>query len=222
MSASLYTLQDLDDLILARIENNNVMWETAERYDIINECLANINLITGFYQGTSPALISGAGQLIYSTPTGMLYPQRVQFESSQLDPCPITRIGRDYRTWTTDTTAKLGAVARWVPIGINYFAIHPADSIGGNSIFITGVLEVPELVLPTDTITLEDQYCDLLVNAVYSRLVLKLTGPMTLAGLSLYQKAILPELKRLTVLSSMKWPRFYVMAGAPAAEGRQR
>lgn len=222
MSASLYTFAQLKQLTYARLENNNVMWEDAEVGDIINECLASINIITGFYQGTSPALISGAGQLVYSTPAGMLYPQRVMFESSQLDPVPVTRIGRDYRTWTTDTTAKMGAVARWVPIGINYFAIHPADSIGGNSIFVTGVLETPELVLPTDAISLQDQYVDLLVNSVYSRIVLKLSGPATLAGLSLYSKAIIPELKRLTILQSMRWPKFFIQSGAAAVEGRTR
>lgn len=222
MSASLYTLQDLDDLVLARLENNSVMWETAERYDIINECLQSINLVTGFYQGTAAAMISVAGQLIYAVPAGVLYPLRCQFESSQLDPVPITRIGRDYRTWTTDTTAKLGSVARWVPIGINYFAIHPADSLGGNSIFVTGVMETPVLVLPTDAISLEDQYVDLLVNAVYSRLPLKLSGPATLAALSVYQKEVLPSLKRLTVFSSMKWPKFFVQAGSPVSEGRPR
>ncbi len=152
----------------------------------------------------------------------MLYPQSVIFESSQLDAVPITRIGDDYRTWTTDTTAKLGAVARWVPIGINYFAIHPADSVGGNSIQVTGVLETPTLVDPDDAITLEDQYASLLVESVYSRLVLKISGPSCLAGLALYQKEILPSLKRLTVLRSMVFPRFYVLEGSPSAEGRQR
>jgi len=222
MSASIYTLQDLDNLVLSRLENNSVMWETQERYDIINECLQSINLICGFFQGTSPALISGAGQLIYSTPAGMLYPQRVMFESSQLDAVPITRIGRDYRTWTTDTTAKLGAVARWVPIGINDFAIHPADSVGGNAIFVTGVMVPPTLVLPTDAISLEDQYVDLLVNAVYSRLPLKLSGGATLAALGVYQKIVLPEMKRLTILQSMRWPKFFVQTGSPVSEGRTR
>ncbi len=222
MSASLYTLQDIDNLVLARLEGNDVMWETAERYNIINECLQNLNLVVGFYQGTAAPIISGAGQLVYSTPSGMLYPLRCQFEASQLDPVPITRIGRDYRTWTTDTTAKMGPVARWVPIGINYFAIHPADSVGGNSIFVTGVMETPELVLPTDAITLEDQYASLLVTAAFSRLVLKISGPSTLAGLSLYPKVIIPELKRLTILESMRWPKFFVQTGSPVSEGRTR
>lgn len=222
MASSLYTFAQLKTLVYARLENNDVMWEDAEVGDIINECLQSINNVCGFYQGTAAPIISVAGQLVYAVPSGVLYPQRCQFESSQLDPCPITRIGRDYRTWTTDTTAKLGAVARWVPIGINYFAIHPADSIGGNSIFVTGVLETPTLVLPTDAITLEDQYISLLVTSVYSRLVLKLSGPATLAGLSLYSKVIIPELKRLTILQSMRWPKFFIQSGAAAVEGRTR
>lgn len=222
MSASLYTLDQIDGLVLDRLEGNNIFWQTAERYNIINESLRAINIQTGFYQGTPTPLISVAGQLIYETPAGMLYPQRVSFESSQLDAIPITRIGQDYRTWTTDTTAKLGPVARWVPIGINYFALHPADSLGGGSIAVTGVLETPVLVNPTDAISLEDQYVSLLVEMCYSRLPLKISGPSAIAAFSVYQKAVLPSLKRMSILESMQWPRFFVLSGSPSAEGRTK
>lgn len=220
--ASLYTLAELRENVYDRLEGNTVFWRTSEVDAIINEAIRSVNLITGFYQGALN-LFSVANQLIYHTPVGMLYPQRVQFENSQLDPIPITRISQDYRTWATDTTVSTGGpVARWIPIGINYFALHPADSTGGGSIQVTGVLEPPLLVNPTDAMVMDDQWVELVVTYCQSRLVLKVSGPSTTAALSLYPKIIIPTLKAQTNLQGMKFPKFFILEGSPAAEGRTK
>jgi|ERR1700722_2805296 len=221
MAQSLYTLEQLQDASYSRLENNTLFFPVADITAIINEAIKVVNIQTAFYQGTATAIISVRNQLIYPTPPGILYAQRVQFEGTQLDPVPITRIGQDYRTWATDTSAKLGAVARWIPIGINYFAIHPADSYGGNSIFVTGVMEPPLLILPGDSMTLDDEYADIIVEYVASRVPLAVSGPSTSAALSLYTKSFIPAMKGLTVLEQMKWPRFFVMQ-TPAEEGRTK
>lgn len=221
MSTNLYTLQQLSDSIYARLESNTLLWTQAEVTSVVNEALRAINVITGFYQGTPTPLISVAGQLVYATPVGMLFPQRVQFEAATLDPIPITRIGQDYRTWTTDTTQSTGGpVARWIPIGINYFCIHPADSLGGGSIAVTGVLETPVLVLPDDTMVLSDEYATLVVEYGASRLPLKIGGPSAAAAMKLYQTSYLPTMKKLTRWQQLKFPRFFVLDKKPVAEGQ--
>lgn len=221
MSVNLYTLAELSDSIYSRLESNTVMFTQLEVTSIINEALKSINLATGFYTG-SMTLISNAGQLVYPTPVGMIFPMRVQFEAAQLDTVPVTRIGQDYRTWTTDTTASTGGpVARWVPIGINYFCLHPADSRGGGSIAVTGVLETPNLALSTDTMSLDDQYATLVVEYSCSRLPLKIGGNSAAAAMKLYQQSYLPVLKSLTRWQQMKWPIWYVNRGKPITEGQQ-
>ena len=220
MATNLYTLAELQSSVYARLENNTLFFPAAEVTDIINEALRAINIVTGFYQGTPDSLISVAGKLVYNVPAGMLYPQRVQFEQTQLDAIPITRIGQDYRTWATDTTNKLGPVARWIPVGIDKFCIHPADSVGGSRIFVTGVLETPVLALPDDAMTLDEEWADMVVEYCASRLPLNTSGPSTSAALSLYSKSYIPSLKALTNLSSMKWPKFFIQSGSPASEGR--
>lgn len=220
MASSLYTLATLEALVYSRaLEDNTTGFPPTEVDAIINEAIRVINLMSGFYEG-SVTLISQAGQLIYSTPTGMLFPQRVQFESQQLDPIPITRIGQDYRTWTTDTTAKIGPVARWVPIGINYFAIHPADSTGGGSIAVTGVMETPLLVLPTDAMVIPDQYVNIIVEYCAQRLPLKLGGASFVQASQLYTKSFVPSMRPLVRYQRFKFPRYFVLNGAPITEDR--
>ena len=219
MATSLYTLADLQAAVYARLENNSICFQTYEVTGIINEALRATNILSGFYQGTLTA-ISQAGQLVYPTPAGMLYPQRVQFENTQLDPIPVTRIGQEYRTWTTDTTAKIGPVARWVPIGINYFCLHPADSLGGGTIFVTGVLETPLLVNTDDTMQLEDEYVTIVVEYCASRLPLKIGGANWAQASQLYTKSFQPAIKKLGAVQRFKVPRYFVLSGAPAAEGK--
>lgn len=219
MASSLYTLSALDSAVLSRLEDNSIFFQTAERYTIINEAIKVTNILTGFYQGTL-LTISQAGQLVYPTPVGMLYPQRIEFDGIQLDPIPITRIGQDYRTWATDTTAKLGAVARWVPIGINYFCLHPADSNGGSSIAVTGVLEPPVLVLPTDSMTLPDEFASIVVEYCAGRLPLKCGGKSAADGATIYQKSFMPSIKPLLNLQKFSFPRFFVNQGSSTTEGK--
>ncbi len=219
MASSLYTLDDLDTAVLARLENNSVFFQTAERYTIINEAIRTCNLLSGFYQGSS-TLLSVPNQLVYAIPAGILYPQRVTFNGTQLDPAPITRIGQDYRTWATDTTARNGAVARWVPIGINYFCLHPADSQGGQTIEVTGVQEPPLLVAPGDFMTLEDQYVSIIVEYCASRLPLKMGGSSFATASKLYVAGFQKGMKKLINIQGFRFPKYFVNSGVPVPEGK--
>ena len=217
--ASLYTLTDLQDAIYARLEDNTIFFTSAYITYIINEALRCVNLMTGFYQGTQ-TVISVANQVVYKVPVGMLYPQRVQFESSQLDPIPITRIGQDYRTWTTDNTNNNGPVAHWIPIGNTLFCIHPVDSLGGQSIFVTGVMETPVLVNPTDTMSLEDQYVSAIVEYGAMTAPLCVGGANFVEASKLYQTSFVPQMKKLGVVQRFKFPRYFILNGSPTTEGK--
>lgn len=221
MAVSNYTLAQLQTLVYARLENNTLFWTTAEVTAIINEAIRSSNILCGWYQDTV-LMLSVANQLVYNTPAGMLYPQRCQFEGVQLDPVPITRIGQNYRNWATQTSGVYGPVAQWVPIGVSYFCLHPIDSVGGGSIALTGVLEPPLLVLPGDNMSLEDQWVTIIVEYCASRLPWKEGGSIAAAGAQLYQKGYLPAMKARTNLQQMRFPRYFVLAGAPVAEGMDK
>ncbi len=219
MASSLYTLGDLRAAVYSRLENNSTFWQTPEVDTVINEAIRATNLLTGFYQGTLD-LLSVVNQLVYATPAGMLYAQRVTFNNTQLDPIPITRIGQDYRTWATDTTTNQGAVARWIPIGINYFCLHPADSVGSQTISVSGVLEPPLLALPADTMILDDQYVAIIVEYCASRLPLKIGGQNFAQSSQLYAKGFQPVVRKLTNLQQFRFPRYWIDKGVPVPEDK--
>jgi len=138
------TLAQLRSLAYDRVDNNTVLFPTAEVDSIINEAIRTLNLFTGFLQATADIPgFSVIGQRLYQCPSPILFPLKVQFEGRQLDMVPLRRLGEDYRKWATDVTAGAGPVSRWSPIGITQFVIHPADSVGGQYIGVTGVIEPP-------------------------------------------------------------------------------
>lgn len=220
MSQALYTLADLRSAVYDRLENNQAFFRPARVTSIINEAIKVINLFTGFYQG-SVTLYSVANQLKYSTPDGMIFPLRAQFNGVNLDPIAINQIGKDYRDWATSTTDKDGPVARWVPIGINYFCLNPIDSLGGQSIYITGVLEPPLLVDDTDTMVLDDEYVTLI--AEYGGMVAPLSegGAPSANAMALYPN-FLRIMRSLTMYRQVTMPRYFVLSGSPVAEGNTR
>lgn len=220
MAQSLYTLADLKAIVYAEVENNQVFFRPAEVTAVINECLKVINLFTGFYQGAVETL-SVAGQLIYEMPAGIVYPLRAQFNNTTLDPIAINQIGKDFRDWATSTTNKDGPVARWVPIGTNYFCLNPMDSLGGQSIYITGVLEPPLLVNDTDEMVLDDEYVTLISGYCGHRLVLKEGGAVFSQASLLYQD-FQRAMKNLTALRKVIMPRYFVQQAAPVMEGNTR
>ena len=217
--ASLYTLSSLSSAIYSRLENNTVFFTQTEVTSVINEAIQVTNLFCGFYQGTS-RIISVANQLVYPTPTGMLFPQRIQFEGVQLDPIPITRIGQDTINWTTQTSNNYGPVARWVPIGTTLFCLNPMDSLGGQDIEVTGVMTPPLLVNSDDAMSLDDEYATIIVEYCASRLPLPIGGQNWAQASKLYVTGFQSAMKRLMIYRQFVMPRYWVDKGSSTTEGK--
>jgi hypothetical protein len=218
MPATTYTLYQLQQFALDTVDGNFQLFTIPELNYAINEGIRTVNLITGAFQGTVQ-LISIAGQLIYPVPAPMLFPQRAQFEKQSLDPVSIDRIGLDYPSWATDTTASLGQVSRWIPLGLSLFAIHPLDSSGGGAIYLTGIVEPNLLVNPSDAIPLEDEFIDMLVDYCGARLPLKCGGNETKSAGQMLQ-GFYSKIKEKRYFQELKFPQFFVKRGTPAAESK--
>jgi hypothetical protein len=216
--ASLYTLAQLQQLALDRLEGNSLFFTLPEITPVINEAIRTVNLICGFYQQT--VSIPGnaiANQQLYATPAPLIWPLRIEFEGVQLDPDNLERIGQDFYTWATDTTGSRGPVARWVPIGISMFALHPIPVTGGGRIDVTGVAETPLLVNSTDTMPLEDEFVSIITEYVAHRMPLKEGGRPFAAASELY-KNFIRNMKQRTMFQKMQFPRYFVMRGVAVVE----
>lgn len=174
------TLADLSGRVYSRIDNNTQLYTQSEVTSSLNESLRVMNSFLCLIQTSVhvPGL-SVAGRVWYHVPSPVLIPIRVQFEGGYLQKMFPSQIGKAYSNWVEDSTLSTGMpVSEWVPCGLSKFAIHPADSIGGGLLTVTGVQDPVPLVNPTDTVTIPQEYTDVLVNLSGQVLTLKETGKL--------------------------------------------
>lgn len=213
---SVYTLATLRTLVYSRVENNQLLYTNAEVSAIINESLRVINIFTAFNEtSTAVSGSSVADQLLYSVPTGIIFPTQVAFNGRVLDKIGLNSIAELYQSWATDTTNTYGPVGRWVPIGINKFAIHPIDAVGGNTILVTGVAETTQLSADGDVMELDDEFVSLVVDYCGHRLVLKEAGKV-FSDASILIQTFWRDMKALKRLQTWKAPRYFVQVQSPS------
>ncbi len=210
-----WTLDQLDQLVLDRVEGNNILYSVPERYSVINQAIRIINLFSAFNE-TSIELpgFTVANQLLYSIPSPIIFPTRIAFEGRDLDKTGLKLAAQTYRSWAVDTTDTYGPVARWIPIGIKTFALHPIDAQGGNDLTITGVAEPNQLVNPDDVMQLDDEFVSLIADYGGHRLCLKEAGK-TFADASVLIQAFWREMKTLKRWDTFKAPRYFVQVQQP-------
>ncbi len=210
-----FTLGEIQTLIYDRLEGNTLLYTEPELTAVINECLRVTNLFTG-YNETSIILpnFTVANQLVYDVPESILFITRVAFEGQDLDKIGLIRIAQDYRYWATDTSDTYGPTARWIPIGITKFALHPIDAVGGADVTITGVVEPTLLVAADDVVSLDDEFVTLIVEYCGHRLVLK-EGGKAFADASLLIQSYWRQMKQLKRWQGFKAPRYFVQVEEP-------
>src|SRR6266700_5733958 len=137
-----FTLGEISDLVYDRLEGNRELYTQPELTAVINEAIRVIGLFTNFNETSIQVPgFTVANQLLYSTPSPIIFPTGVTFEGRDLDKIGLRLAAQTYRSWATDSTDSYGPVARWIPIGIDTFAIHPIDATGGNDLTVIGMAE---------------------------------------------------------------------------------
>ena len=209
-----FTLAMLEARVYDSLDANTGLYPEAQVRAVINQAVKKLNCIIGFCQDTIPVPgFSVAGQREYTAPTGIVIPIKIYFEGRILEPFSLRELATRFRKWATDTTANYGPVNRWAPIGLGMFVIHPTDVAGGNLIEVQGVAPVPLLTDLGQTIQLEDQWCDLLIDWIRSRIQLKEQGLPFQQSSMIYQDVI-RKAKSMALFKGMKWPPYYAVSDA--------
>src|SRR5579863_3219021 len=126
-----YTASQLQTLVLDQLDSSPE-FPLPSVLAVINQALYRLGLLTGFNQSTVPIPgFTQANTFQYNTPQGILIPLRLDVEGVAIDKYSLRRLAREFRDWTTDTTAFAGQISRWAMIGFSTFVIHPADAVGG-------------------------------------------------------------------------------------------
>lgn len=212
-----FTLADLSNRVLDRLDQNVALYTQPEVNSAINEAIRVLNLACGFLQVT--VLIAGssvANRFWYDVPFGpgnIVIPLRVQYEQTYLRKYNLNEIGRAYPQWLTETTATTGQpVQHFIPFGIRKFAIHPADAVGGGDLSVTGVQEPIPLVNPTDVVQWPNEVTPAFDALAAHTLMLKEGGAIFSAATADYQQYI-RIMKKLTIWKGMVWPSWFVPEG---------
>lgn len=205
------TLADLRARAYARLDGNELLYPTAELDRYINEAIKSINLIVGFQQKS--IIIPHQTQenrFWYSIPNEIIFPLRVKIENTYLQPSSIANIGRSTPQWITDTTYNTQSpVASWVRFGFRKLAIHPASSVGGLDITVTGVSEPKTLIEPSDTIQFSNDVMAAFDLYTAHAILLKESPKEFAMGSSAYQD-YLRLVKKLSIWKSFVAPRYYI------------
>lgn len=208
------TLAQIQSLVFERVDNDTLFYSTTQVTNAANEFYRIINAFCGINQQTvSIPGFSVANQLQYAVPAPLLFPMTVSFEGRMLRRLSLGALARNYRSWATDTTPKLGPPQRWAQIGITQFVVHPIDTLGGRDIAVTGLVEPTPLAASDDVIQMEDEYLTALVEYCLHRIQLKEGGKAfgdTMASFEASQKVI----RDRSIFLSLKMPRYQVLAGS--------
>jgi hypothetical protein len=164
-------------------------------------------------------MLSVANQLEYSTPSGILIPIKVYAEGVELEKYSMRQLSTKYRNWATDSTAAYGPMARWCPIGIGQFVIHPQDAIGGRLIEVQGVAPITPMVTSGNTVDLDDELVPTLIGFDRARMLLKLGGKPFASASVAYQKFI-QDVKDLVIWHGLIFPRYFIQSELEGSEGK--
>lgn len=129
-------------------------WDDSDALLAINETLRCWNMLTAMWKRkvTFPTM---PGQVYYSVPSTLIYNLRMDVAGRPLEPSSKFMLDNTIPRWKSQTTATTGAPAYprvFAPLGLNLFAIWPADAVGGKSFSVDGVRATPVLVLDADFI----------------------------------------------------------------------
>ena len=215
-----FTLQALEQRVWDSLDGNTFLYPEAQVRGCINEGLRRLNLLVGFDRvTTSIPGFSVAGQWLYTVPSTISIPLKVWFEQNALSKLSIKETALTFRNFTTDTTTNAGPVRAWYPIGITRFGIYPADAIGGQLLEVTGLRTITPLVLPGDVVGLDDQFVEILITYVRSRIMIK-EGGKPFADSSLAYQQMISMVKPFMVWDGMRFPRYWIEKQTEDQQGR--
>jgi len=198
-----YTLGQLKDEVYSRLENNTAFYTEAAVTNALNEACCIFNANTGMLQDSFP-MFSVANRAIYDVPRELILPIRIQFEQRYLEPWGLNNTGNANPNWMLQNWRQQNTPpSYWISIGNTKFGLNPADSYGGRTIVVTGVIEPEVLVDDDQLIQFPDEYSTVLVNYAAHILNLPEGGASFQQSLPLYAD-FMQEVSIATIYKSLK------------------
>lgn len=178
MAYTQLTLGTLRSRLQAKYEDVP-FWTDTEANFTINEVLQWYNLYTGVWR-KRVSLTTVADQVYYTVPSTLIYNTRMEFNGRSTVISSFDDLDNGRPGWESETTTDGGAVPTlvqvWLPLGMNQFAIWPADGAGNNNLMIDGVRATPVLTNDSDFIDLDETEIDAVLGEALFLLAFKDSG----------------------------------------------
>jgi hypothetical protein len=162
------------DTVLERLEESlltPVFWSRSEILGYCNEGLFELNNISGKLHTEDSVVVSVDN--FYNTPDETVTVMHASINGKSLVRTSLEALDRRDSKWESTT----GLPKRWVPIGVNLFAIHPRPASGTESVEFS-VLKVPTLITDDATaVDLDDEFIDVIEDYGFHIARFKEGGP---------------------------------------------
>lgn len=182
------TLSELEARVYRRIEENFLFYPKYQVDNAINEALQVLNLFTGYYQSTLTIGVTVATRFWYDVPNTMIFPMQVYVDRRMIFKASLSSTCTSIRDFLSANNLNDGGPLYWIPIGIRAFIVTPADTTGGRSLEIVGVVEPPVLTSSADVAKLSDSWLELVEDYAFYTLVLVEGGKIFADASKLFQK----------------------------------
>ena len=188
------SLGDLQYRCYQDLDNNTLLYPLPELTAYINESIQVINNITGMLQEQIVLDVASQATRVWSDipSSHILVPFKLEYDGRYLlSRMSLQKIGQLYPYWLTERTATIGSpVARWVPVGLTKFGLHPADSRGGAQMRLSGIKVPVPLANQADVMPFPNEYADAVEDLTVMAIQLKEIMPIQQAMQQAYPRFI--------------------------------
>jgi len=182
------TLAELRTLLAERVESVP-FWDASDETYALNEALKIWNMLTGYWK-KRVIVDTVPGQHYYTVCSTMLYQLRMQWGSYPMDLSSWTDLDYGHANWEGETAGDPGVPDRpivFAPVGLNRFAIWPADS-SVNQIAVDSVRETPVLTASDDFVDIGQEELAAILGYALHYLAFKEGGSRFAATSMFYQQ----------------------------------
>lgn len=198
--------------------DESVFWTDAEARRALNESLRLYNLFTGFWKKrlVLPTVASGAGftGLYYQTSSQLVMNLRMTYNDLNMTLGSIQELNFGRPNWrgelTTDGADVPTRPMKYIPLGLDRFAIWPRDAAGGGALSIDGVTITPVLTNPADFVDLGQEEELALIGEALHIVSFKEGGPRWKATLGRHRDFLRACVDRNSRLASSSFFRNFL------------
>jgi hypothetical protein len=207
-------LSDLEQRVWGRLDGDTAFYRQPDVDRLLNEGSRIVNLFAGFSQDRVALGLTVQSWIFYRIPSPIVLPMKVYLDGKELQKSTLDGAGQTFPKWLQGRALR--NLSSWIPIGTRMFALAPPDSLGGRVLEVWGVTTPALLIGSNDTLTLDDDFTDLIVDYAYMNLAYREGGKPAADALKGYS-GWMKRMRELQRFETKIAPKFWIEVEATAA-----